>query len=71
MDERWKRFLFRTAVSVIGALYSYLSSATLEEVTWKIIVIVIIQALVSSLGQMPEEARFLKRSRWRKYLSWF
>lgn len=57
MEEKWKKFLFRSFVNCLGAAYSYLSSVTLEEFAWKILLWTVIQALLSSLGSMPAEAQ--------------
>jgi len=72
MEEKWKAFLFRTGVSVLGAVYSYLSSTTIEEVTWKMVVIVALQALISAMAKMPTTAKAKKKKKfnWRKYLTW-
>lgn len=73
MDERWKRFIFRSVVSAVGAGYAYLSSTTFEAFAVKALFLVVLQSLLSSLGEAPLEGlKVQKQPPWyKKWMSRF
>jgi len=72
MQEKWKKFWFRTIVSCVGALYSYMSSVDVETFAWKMAAWLIVQALLSALASAPVEVEKTgaKVSGWKRLLSY-
>lgn len=69
MEEKWKRFFYRTAVSCLGAVYSYVSATSYEDLVVKALVVVVMQALLASLATAPGLAAQKKQPTWKRYLS--